>query len=383
MLQDQTFLRAPGPTPIPDRVKHAMNQPMIGHRSPSFARLFADTSERLKPIFGTSQPVYTLTASGTAALEAAVTNTVAKGEKVIVVVAGAFGDRFANVCEHNGYNTHRLEIEWGRSVTSEELKSTLKEHQDAKAVLLTYNETSTGVMHPIQQLSQTVHQYSEALVLVDGVSCIGGVPGNMDQWNLDVLVTGSQKAMMLPPGLSFVALSKRAEAKLEEGNPSFYLNIKAYQKQLENSMTPYTPAVSLIQGLQEVSKMMEEETLEHVFDRHQIMKDMTRAGIKALGLPLLTNEEDASPTVTSVRETEQFKPDELRSLLSKQFGLTLAGGQKELKGKIFRIGHMGYCSPADVLTTLSMIEIGLQQLGVDIELGAGVKAAQEVYVKHV
>ncbi|MCD5323145.1 MULTISPECIES: pyridoxal-phosphate-dependent aminotransferase family protein [Pontibacillus] len=383
MLQDQTFLRAPGPTPVPDRVKHAMNEPMIGHRSPSFAQLFADTSERLKPIFGTTQPVYTLTASGTAALEAAVTNTVPKGEKVIVVVAGAFGDRFANICEHNGYPTHRLEVEWGRSVSPEDLKNTLQEHPDAKAVLLTYNETSTGVMHPIGELSEKVHQYSEALVLVDGVSCIGGVPGNMDHWNLDVLVTGSQKAMMLPPGLSFVSLSKRAEAKLTDGNPSFYLNLKAYQKQLENSMTPYTPAVSLIQGVKEVSEMMKEETLDHVFERHHLMKDMTRAGIKALGLPLLTSEEDASPTVTSVKETAEFKPDELRSLLSKQFGLTLAGGQKELKGKIFRIGHMGYCSPVDILTTLSMIEMGLKQLGVEIELGKGVKAAQEVYVQNV
>ncbi|MYL51779.1 aminotransferase class V-fold PLP-dependent enzyme [Pontibacillus yanchengensis] len=384
MLHNQAFLRTPGPTPIPQQVTHAMNQPMIGHRSQSFAQLFKGTSERLKPIFGTEQPVYTLTSSGTGALEAAVVNVTNPGDEIISVVAGAFGDRFASICEHHQLVTHRVEVPWGESVDQQELISTLHAHPNAKAVVMTYNETSTGVMQPIQELTKIVHDHSYALALVDGVSCIGAVPAQMDKWGIDILVTGSQKAMMLPPGLAFISASERAWDVIEQvDSSSFYFDLKAYHKQYENGMTPYTPAVSLIQGLKEVCTMLEEETLEKVYKRHVLMKDMTRAAFRALGLPLLTSDQDASPTVTAVKATEGLKVDEFRNHVRDRYGLSLAGGQKKLKGEIFRVGHMGYCSPVDVLTTLSIIEMGLVDCGISIELGAGVKAAQEVYINDV
>ncbi|MFC0523275.1 pyridoxal-phosphate-dependent aminotransferase family protein [Pontibacillus salicampi] len=384
MLHDQTFLRTPGPTPIPQRVTHAMNQPMIGHRSKSFAQLFKDTSTRLKPIFGTDQPVYVLTSSGTGALETAVDNVTSKGDKVIVVVAGAFGDRFASICEKHELSTVRLDVPWGESVNQDLLTATLREHQDATAVLVTYNETSTGVLQPIDEIAELVQTHTNALTVVDGVSCIGGVPAYMDRWDIDILVTGSQKAMMLPAGLAFVGVSKRAWERIQaNGSSSFYFDLQQYDKQYENGMTPYTPAVSLIQGLQEVCAMLEEETLPEVYKRHEVMKNMTRAGIRALGLPLLTSDEDASPTVTSVKGAEDLDVDAFRNHVRDRFGLSLAGGQKQLKGQIFRIGHMGYCSPVDIITTLSMIEMGLVECGINIELGAGVKAAQEVLINDV
>ncbi|KGX84899.1 pyridoxal-phosphate-dependent aminotransferase family protein [Pontibacillus litoralis] len=380
MLVNQTFLRAPGPTPIPQQVSHAMNEPMIGHRSSSFAQLFADTSERLKPIFGTQQPIFIVTASGTGGLEVAVDNVTGAGDEVLVVVAGAFGDRFAAICEKHDLVTHRLNVAWGEAVCPNELKQALQSYPHVKAVLLTFNETSTGVIQPIQQLTAVVREHTDALTLVDGVSCIGGVAAKMDEWDIDILVTGSQKAMMLPPGLALISASKRAWAIIEKTKASsFYFDLKAYYKQWENAMTPYTPAVSLIKGLQAVCEMMEEETLDQVFKRHELMKEMTRAAMKALHLPLLTNDEVASPTVTAVKAVEGLNVDTFRSHVNKQYGLTLAGGQKQLKGKIFRIGHMGYCSPVDILTTVSIIEMGLLDCGLTIQLGAGVKAAQEVY----
>ncbi|KGX91982.1 class V aminotransferase [Pontibacillus halophilus JSM 076056 = DSM 19796] len=383
MLPNEHHLRTPGPTPIPETVKHAMNQPMIGHRSSHFSDLFNEVAPRLKPIFGTEQPVHVLTSSGTGALESAVTNTVSHGEKVLVVVAGAFGDRFASICERYPYDVERLEVPFGESVKEEALLQALDTHSNVAAVVFTYCETSTGVLQPVEKLTKIVKEHSNALVLVDGVSCIGGVPTQMDEWGIDVLVTGSQKAMMLPPGLSLIAFSERARSKASEiDSLTFYFDLSAYEKQYENGMTPFTPAVSLIYGLQEVCNLLDQEGLENVFKRHELMKNMTRAGIEALGLPLLTNEKDASPTVTAVLGTEQVNTDELRKHVQKKYGLSLAGGQKQLKGKILRIGHMGYCSPTDVLTTLTLLELGLYDLGYPVQFGQSVKAAQEVYVQH-
>ncbi|MBA4495639.1 pyridoxal-phosphate-dependent aminotransferase family protein [Paenactinomyces guangxiensis] len=381
---EKFHLRIPGPTPIPPRIQQAMAHPMIGHRSGEASRLITECSERLKKIFGTEQHPLLLSSSGTSALEAAVVNTVAPGEEAIVVVTGAFGDRFAKIVEKYGYICHRLDIPWGQACDPELLKSFIEEHPHARAVFFTYCETSTGVLNPIGELSRVVREHSDALVIVDAVSCLGAVPSRMDEWGIDLMVTGSQKALMLPPGLAFAAVSERAWTTIEKNpGPRFYLDLPAYRKNLEKGTTPFTPAVSLLFGLKEALNMLDEEGLENVIKRHELLKEMTRAGIRALGLELMARDQDASPTVTSIHGgAGKWESEELRKAL-RQLQVVVAGGQQHLKGKIFRIGHMGYCDALDIFTTLSALELALHQTGVPVELGAGVKAAQEVYLTHV
>lgn len=229
-----------------------------------------------------------------------------------------------------------------------------------------------------------VYAQSDALFVVDGVSCMGGVPVHMDDWHIDILVTGSQKALMLPPGLGLISVSEKAWSVIKATDtPTFYFNLEKYHDAYQNGMTPFTPAISLIYGLAEVMDMMAEEGLDVVYERHMLMKNMTRTAVKALGLPLLTSEEAASPTVTAVAGADVFAADELRHVLKEQYNISFAGGQKDLKGKIMRIGHMGWCHPADVLTAITYLELGLRKAGVGIQLGQGVAAAEEVYLDYV
>jgi aspartate aminotransferase-like enzyme len=384
MFQDKIILRIPGPTPIPPRVQQAMNQPMIGHRSGQFSALFARTAERLKPYFGTAQDVFILAGSGTSALEMSVVNTLQPGDEAAILVSGAFGERFAKICERFGIVAHRLEVTWGDAVTPDQLQAFLAEKPQVKAVFATYCETSTGVLNPIRDLARVVRERTDALFIVDAVSCLGAVPCEMDAWGVDIVVTGSQKAFMLPTGLAFLAASERAWKVIEQQKPlAFYLDLKAYRKSLSEKTTPYTPAVSLIFGLDEVCSMLEEEGLPQVIKRHELMRDMTRAAMRALNIPLMTTDEYASPTVTSLDPKGAFDAEELRKVLRTSYNVIVAGGQQHLKGKIFRIGHMGYCEPLDVIQVVSAIEMSLRQIGVNVELGAGVKAAQEVLVTHV
>lgn len=382
MLKDKFHLRIPGPTPVPPRVTQAMSQPMIGHRSSACSQLLLECSHRLKPIFGTDNEVLILTGSGTSALEAAVTSTVAPGEEAAVIVTGAFGARFHAICERFGIHTHRLDIPWGQSCSPEQLRLFLQKHPAVKAVFLTYCETSTGVLNPIGELAEVIRDTSDALIIVDGVSIIGAVDSQMDPWGVDILITGSQKAMMLPPGLAFAAVSEKAWTVIEQNRtPRYYLDLLSYRRSLEKDTTPATPAVSLLFGLKEALTMIEEEGRETVITRHQTMMEMTRRGLEQMGLRLMTTDADASPTVTAVYGGEGWEVEELRQELQR-LHVVVAGGQQHLKGKIFRIGHMGYCDPLDILTTLSAIEIAFLRLGVTIERGAGLIAAQEVWTNE-
>lgn len=385
MLMQQEFLYTPGPTPIPERVKQAMNQPMIGHRGSKFPELLKDVAHRLKPIFGSEHPVMILAASGTGALETAAANTIGENDDVVVIVSGSFGERFATICEALGANVHRLEIEWGKACQPEQLEHFLKSlDRKVKAVIATYCETSTGVLHPIKDLGEVVQRVTDALYIVDGVSCIGAVPVNMKDWHIDILVTGSQKAMMLPPGLAFVAVSERAKQVIQSHKSRrFYFDLNRYFASFEKEYsTPFTPAISLIFGVQEVCNMIEEEGFDQVIARHQLLKTMTREGVKALGLGLLTSEEDASPTVTAVLPNE-VPVKEITTYLRDKFSITVGGGQHKLKGKIFRIGHMGYCTPFDVLRVLNALELTITQLEKRDVLGVATKKAQEVWFHHV
>ncbi|MCM3743761.1 alanine--glyoxylate aminotransferase family protein [Sporosarcina luteola] len=381
MLLDQQFLRIPGPTPIPPSVQRAMAQPMIGHRGNETSELLRSIKPRLKKVFGTDQDVMIVTGSGTSGLEAAVVNAVKPLDEVLVIVTGAFGARFVKICEAYGIRVHIYEVEWGKAFDPNEIRNYLRRFPEVSAVFATYCETSTGVMNPIHELASAVKEVSDALIIVDGVSCVGGVETKMDDWGIDIMVTGSQKAFMLPAGLLFIGVSERAW-KVIDSNPNrgFYLDLTKYRKDLDKDTTPFTPALSLLFGLDQALAMMEKEGLENVYGRHTLMKEMVRAAFMALKIPLLTNDKDASDTVTAV-QPEDFNAEEFRKVINKEFRLSVAGGQDRLKGKIFRIGHMGYCSPADVLQTLSMIEIGLIKSGKNIELGKGVAAAQRIYLE--
>ncbi|GGA46350.1 MULTISPECIES: pyridoxal-phosphate-dependent aminotransferase family protein [Psychrobacillus] len=382
MLQDQTILRIPGPSPIPPSVQRAMNQTMIGHRGKETSQMLKNIAPGLKRVFGTEQEVAIIAGSGTAGLETAVVNVVKPGEEVLVVVTGAFGDRFTKICQAYNIKTHVLDVEWGKALNPEEVKAFLVEHPEVKVVFSTYCETSTGVLNPIDLLAKTVREVSEALIVVDGVSCVGGVETRMDEWGIDVMVTGSQKAFMLPAGLTFVAASERAWTIIEENEqPRFYLNLKKYRDNLLKDTTPFTPALSLLFGLEQVLNLIEAEGLEKVYARHELLKKMTRAAFKAIDIPLLTTDEDASPTVTAV-QPEDFDAEEFRKILKQEFAISIAGGQQHLTGKIFRIGHMGYCSPADVLQIISAVEVALKKIGKDIELGKATAAAQLVYLNE-
>lgn len=382
MLVDQQILRIPGPTPIPPAVQRAMTKPMIGHRSSETANLLENVRPKLQKVFGTTEEVAIIAGSGTSGMETAFVNAVHPGEEVLVVVTGAFGERFAQICEAHDAKVHRLNIEWGLAVKPEQVQSYVQENPAIRAVLVTYCETSTGVLNPIREIAEAVRTVSGALIIIDGVSSIAGVPLELDEWGIDIAVTGSQKSFMLPAGLAFVACSKRAWERIEiNERPSFYFNLKKYRDNIQKNTTPFTPASSLLYGLEEVLNLFEEEGLANVYKRHHLMMKMTRAAMEALQLPLLAVDADASPTVTAVHPTA-FKAVEFRQLLQKEFNLVVAGGQQHLSDEIFRIGHMGYCSPADVLQTIGAIEIALQKIGQKNQLGIGTAAAQQVYLQE-
>ncbi|WP_040224974.1 pyridoxal-phosphate-dependent aminotransferase family protein [Bhargavaea cecembensis] len=381
MLQDQQYLRIPGPTPIPPSVERAMAKPMVGHRASVTDDLLKKIQPGLRKVFGTDQDVLIVAGSGTAGLEAAAVNTVRRGEEAIVIVSGSFGARFEKICLAHGIIVHRYETEWGEAFEPEVVRGMLEEHPGVKAVFSTYCETSTGVVNPVAELARVVREVSDALIIADGVSIIGGVEAKMDEWGLDVLVTGSQKAMMLPPGLMFAAVSDRAWNVIE-ANPDrgFYLDLVQYRDSIRENTTPFTPAVSLLYGLDQALTLLEEEGIAEVAARHELMRDMIRAAFRAHGIPLLTSDEAGSPTVTAVRP-DDFDAEGFRSLIHREFGLAVASGQGKLEGKIFRVGHMGYCSPGDVLQMIALFELGIARAGKQIETGKGVAAAQRVYLQ--
>lgn len=376
------ILRHPGPTPIPKKVQLAMNQDIISHRSEEFVQLYHETTNRVKPIFGTKQNILLIPSGGTAALEAAAVNTVSKGEEVVVITVGAFGDYFVSICEKYGFHVHKLEKDWGEACTEEDLIQFLKPLSNIKAVFATYNETSTGILNPIEGLAKVVRTHTDALFIVDGVSCIGGAPAEMDQWGIDILVTGSQKALMLPPGLALLSISERAWKVIEENKtPSYYLNLLSYREWATKGMTPNTPAISLIYGLSAVCDLIDEEGgFSQTVARHTLMKNMVREAMKALSIGLLTDDKYASPTITAICTPKGVDLSSFIGHLKKKYHLDFAGGLGHLQGRIFRFGHMGYCFPSDILQAVSLLEAGLQDFSYSFEPGAGVKAAQNVFL---
>ena len=375
------FLLAPGPTPVPDRVLLAMAQPMIHHRTPQFSAIFAEVKEDLKYLFQTKQDVLILAASGTGAMEGSVTNLFSPGDEVIVINGGKFGERWGKISESYGLKAHWLNVEWGKAVDPKDVKKILDANPKIKGIMVQASETSTAVAHPVKELAQFTKNRQDCLLIVDGITAVGVFPVPMDELGIDVLVSGSQKAFMLPPGLAFVALSEKAWKFMETAKcPRFYFDFKKERKNLKDNTTAYTPAASLIIGLREALRMIKEEGLENVFARHNRLARATRAAVKAMNLKPLAPDSPSDAT-TGVYVPEGVDGGKLVKYLRDEMGITLAGGQDHLKGKILRIAHLGYIDTFDIIVAISSIEMALRKFGYKMEFGKGVAAAQEVLLE--
>jgi aspartate aminotransferase-like enzyme len=375
---NKQYLLTPGPVAVPERIQRAMLQPMIHHRlSPEFAGIFDEVVQGLQWAFQTSHPVHVLTGSGTMGMEAAVCNFVSRGDKVICIGGGEFGDRWASICRAFGLETLVLEVEWGTAVDPQALKVLLDQHADVRAVFATASESSTGVMHPVQELAELCRG-REALCIVDAISAVGACDLPMDGWGIDVVVGASQKAFMLPPGLAFVAVSPKGWERHRSANlPRFYLDLSKSRTALEKDhTTPWTPAISLIYGLQEAIRMMREEGLHEIFRRHLALADATRKACVALGCDLFGTV--PSPTVTAVKVPKGIDGNAITDRLRTHYGIVLAGGIFSMRGKIFRLAHLGYCSTFDTLMAIGGLEMALSDLGHPCELGAGIRVVEQL-----
>lgn len=356
-------LRIPGPTPVPPRVLEASARPMINHRGREFVSILERVTKRLKEFFLTQNDLFILTTSGTGAMETTVVNTLSPGDRVLVISIGAFGDRFANIAEAYGAVVSRLDYEWGKAADPEDVRRALATDPTIKAVLVTHNETSTGVTNPLEDIAKVVREFDK-LLLVDAVSSLSAIPVRTDDWGLDFVATGSQKGWMVPPALAMVSVSPRAwEAHAQAKMPRYYFDITAAKNYLERGQTPWTPAVSVFYGLDLALEMMAQEGLENIFARHRRIGQFTRDGVKALGLQLFADERFASDTVTAVMVPEGVDGKTLNRLCEDEYDLIIAGGQAKLAGKIFRIGHLGFVSEEDVKAALDVLAKALPRVG--------------------
>ena len=357
-------LRVPGPTPVPPDVLEAVGRPMINHRGRHFAELTQRVAPRLKEFFQTKSEVLILSTSGTGGMEAAVVNTLSPGDKVLAVSIGAFGDRFAAIAGTYGAEVVRLNYEWGQAAEPEDIRRALAQDPAIKAALVTHNETSTGITNPLKEIAQVVRE-ADRLLLVDAISSLGAIPVETDGWGLDVVVTGSQKGWMVPPGLVFISMSERAWKANESAKmPRFYFDLARHRDILPRGQTPWTPTVSVIFGLDVSLARMAAEGLERIWERHACVGQMTRDGVKALGLELLCDDgRFASNTVTAVKCPQGVEVAALRRLLEDEYDLVVAGGQGKLSGKIFRIGHLGLVDEDDIRHALEALGKALPRVG--------------------
>ena len=357
-------LRIPGPIPVPDDILEAMSEPMINHRGPEFKEILFRTTDRLKQVFDTQNDLYILTASGTAAMEAAVVNTLSPGDKVLNVTVGVFGDRFGKIAEAFGADVTTLSFSWGTAVVVDQLREALRAEPRIKAVLVTHNETSTGVTNDLESVAEVVKGEFGKLLLVDGISSVCSLPLRTDAWGCDVVATASQKGWMLPPGLAFISFSEEAwRAQREASMPRFYFDLSAYRHYLEIGQPPYTPAVSVMFALDLALQELLAEGLGAMYERHASIGQMTRDGVKRLGLAVFPDESVASNTVTAVAVPDGVDAARLLALVREEHGVVLASGQQSLSGKIFRIGHMGRCSPEEIQEVLDALAAELPKVG--------------------
>ncbi len=348
---DKLRLLTPGPTPLPENVRLALSRDMIHHRKQDFKDLMLRVQSGLQYLFGTGQPVMTLTSSGTGAMTAAVTNIFAPGEKVLVIEAGKFGQRWSEIAQAHGLDVVVLPLKWGEAVKLRDVENALSRYADIQGVLVQASETSTGVLHPVQELAKLC-RLKDKLIVVDGISAVGISPCPMDEWGIDCLLTGSQKGMMLPPGLAFIALSQNAWDKAREVKPgNFYFNLHKEMEKCLASQTLFTPGINLIVALEECLKLFQEHGLDNIFKRQKAMTEMVRTGARSLGLELLATS-NYTWGLTSIMLPPGIDGSKLLETAVREYSVLMAGGQNHLKGKIVRMGHMGYVDWSDLLAGL-------------------------------
>ena len=354
----------PGPTPVPEKVLEALGRHPIGHRSKDFQNLMEITTKNLQWLHQTENDVLTITGSGTAAMEAGIISTLSKGDTVICGENGKFGQRWVKVAKEFGLKVIKIDAEWGSPLNPENFKTVLEkdDKKEIKAVILTHSETSTGVINDLKTISSHIRNHKKALSIIDCVTSIGACNVPVDEWELDIVASGSQKGYMIPPGLSFVSMSNKAWQASEDSNlPKFYLNLKSYKKSLSSNSNPYTPAVNLVFALDESLKMMKDEGLETIFKRHKRHKLAVSQAAKNLNLKLFANEKNLSPAVTAI-QIEDVDAEKFRKIIKNKYDILLAGGQDHLKGKIFRVGHLGYINDRDIISVIAAIGNTLVEL---------------------
>jgi len=380
-MDNKLMLMIPGPTPVPEQVLLALSKHPIGHRSGEFSQIMAEVTENLKWIHQTENDVLTLTVSGTGAMEAGIINFLSPGDRVLVGCNGKFGDRWADMSAAFGLEVEKITADWGQPLDTEQFREKLvaDTEKKIKAVIVTHSETSTGVLNDLETINRYVKDHGEALIIIDAVTSLGAVNLPVDAWGIDVVASGSQKGYMIPPGLGFVSVSPKAwEAYKTAKLPRFYLDLGSYSKAAAKNTNPFTPPVNLVVALQAALRMMKAEGLESIFARHQRLMKATRDAVKALSLPLLAPDDAASPAITAVAPVS-VESEQIRAVMKKRFDISLAGGQDHLKGKIFRMGHLGFVSERDILAAIGSLEATLRELGYEsMTPGAGVAAAARV-----
>jgi len=372
------YLFTPGPVPVPSEVLIEMAKPIIHHRTAEFEEIFAEVREGLKYIYDTKQEVFILAASGTGAMEASVANTLSRGDKVLVVNSGKFGERWGKICRAYGVEVEEIMVEWGKEVDPADVEKALNDDPSIKAVLTQASETSTGVKHPIKEIAEITNKRDDVIQIVDGITGVGVFEIEFDNWGIDVLVGGSQKAFMLPPGLSFAAMSEKAWKFYETSDlPKFYFDFKPALKNAEKNTTTFTPAVTLIIGLAAVLKRFRAEGRENMHKRHSRLALATREAMKAIGLEPFVQDTPSS-ALTTVIAPPEIGAAKVIAGLRDEFGITVAGGQDQAKGKIFRISHIGDIDKTDALSIIAAIESVLNLLGYEFDFGAATKKASEI-----
>ncbi len=374
------YLIAPGPTPVPHEVLIEGAKETLHHRTPQFIEIMRKAMEGAKYLFQTEGDVFCFVSSGTGAMEAAVANLLSPDDKAIVVVAGKFGERWRDILKAFEINAVEINLEWGEAVSPDMIKKALDKNPDAKAVFTTHSETSTGTVIDLEGIGEVVKD-TNAVLVTDAVSSLLAEPLKMDEWGVDVVVSGSQKGVMLPPGLGFLAVRGEKAWKLieESKSPKYYFNLKEYRKKIPDN--PYTPAVNHIYMLKKAVDMVKEEGIENVWERHRLLGEATRKGAKALGLELFSKR--PGNVVTAIKVPEGIDGNKITKIMRDKYGVTIAGGQAHLKGKIIRVAHLGYMGPFDTITAFSALELTLKELGYKFELGASLKAIQEFFAENM
>lgn len=376
------YLLAPGPTPVPPEVLLSMAMPIIHHRSPDFIPIIDSAKKGLKWIYQTENDVLILCSTGTGAMVAAVNNFFSPGEKVLVINGGKFGERWVKIAQAYGLNVIEIPVEWGYSVDVNRVEEELKKDPEIKGVFIQASETSTGVYHDIESVGKIVKNYEDTLFIVDSISALVAHDIKTDEWAIDIMVSGAQKGFMLPPGLAFISVSEKAWKRNEKAKaPRFYFNLKKERENLAKNQTNFTSAVSLIIGLNEALKLMQKEGLQNIFRRHALLAYATREAVKELGLNLFPKG-TPSNAVTAIEAPQGIDGQAIYKTLREKHGITAAGGQDKLKGKIFRFAHLGYADKSDVILGISALEMTLRELGYPVQFGKGVAKAQEIFYKE-